>query len=102
MYLSFIAISDLNSPIFKIDLKSVQTNILIMKLDSLKLVAKEFQQRIGQVQENDPVKVSVRASSRDVEFVRFVTHCDITDDDVDITIEKIVLVIKEFENKFSE
>lgn len=98
----FVAISDLNSSIFAVDLKSVQTNILIMRLNGSKVVAKEFQQRIAQVEEGDLVKVSIRASSRDSQFVRFVTYCDISDDDVDVAIEKIVFVIREFENKFSE
>ncbi|XP_018575364.1 probable low-specificity L-threonine aldolase 2 isoform X1 [Anoplophora glabripennis] len=96
------AISDLNSPVFKIDLKSVQTNILILKLNSSKFVAKDFVKRITDVQEDDPIKVSVRASSRDKQHVRFVTYWEITDDDADLAIAKILFVIKDFENKYSE
>lgn len=73
-----------------------------MYLDSSKVVAKDFQQRIAQIQENDTVKVSVRASSRDTQCVRFVTYSDITDDDIDVAIAKTLFVIKEFEDKFSE
>lgn len=73
-----------------------------MKLDSSKVVAKDFQQRIAEVKENDPVKVSVRASSRDTQYVRFVTYWEITDEDVDAAIAKILFVIKEFESEFSE
>lgn len=95
------AISELNSPAFQIDPKAVQTNIIIMTLDTTKLVAKDFLQRIASIEEADPVKVSVRASSRDSHCVRFVTYWEITDEDVDVAIQKILFVIREFEGKFS-
>ncbi|KAJ8922963.1 hypothetical protein NQ315_001509 [Exocentrus adspersus] len=100
--MGYRAISDLDSPIFKVDLKSVQTNILIMRLEGTGIVARDFQQRIAEVKDDDPVKVSVRASSRDSNFVRFVTYWEITDEDVDVAIQKIVFVIKELENKSSK
>ncbi|KAJ8970240.1 hypothetical protein NQ317_017600 [Molorchus minor] len=96
------AIVDVNSKIFKVDLKAVETNIFIMYLDTTKLVARDFQHRLAEVRQTDPIRVSVKASSRDAECVRFVTYWEITDKEVDLAIQKIVFVIKEFEDTFKE
>ncbi|KAJ8956694.1 hypothetical protein NQ318_014049 [Aromia moschata] len=91
-------IADLKSNTFKVDLKTVHTNILIMYLDTSKLIAKDFQLRLAEVRDTDPVKVCVKASSRNMECVRFVVYWEITDEDVDLAIQKIIYVINEFEN----
>lgn len=83
------------------DIKSVQTNILMMYLDTTKVVASEVMQRMAKVLNNDPVQVSVRCGSRDEGCVRFVTYWEITDEDTKAAIEKIVFVIKEFDAKFN-
>lgn len=83
------------------DLKSVQTNILMVYLDKTKVVARQVIERLGKVQDNDPVKVSVRCGSRDEACIRFVTYWEISDDDIKAAISKIVYVIKEFEAMFN-
>lgn len=79
----------------------MQTNILMVYLDKTKVVASEVIGRLAKVLNNDPVKVSVRCGSRDDACIRFVTYWEITDDDTKAAIEKIMLVIKEFDAKFN-
>lgn len=71
----------------------------MMYLDKTKVVASVVIQRLAQVLNNDPIKVSVRCGSRDDGCVRFVTYWEITDDDIKAAIEKIVYVINEFDAK---
>jgi len=89
------AIDDMGSNIIKVDLPTVQTNILMIYLDSTKITAMEFLQRLADVQESDTYKVNVRATSRDVGCVRFVVYWEITDKDVDMVIKKLQIIILE-------
>ncbi|KAL1489188.1 hypothetical protein ABEB36_014122 [Hypothenemus hampei] len=70
-------IAALNSPYFKVVLESVQTNIIIMYMDS-RINPKYVQMRLATVYPTDPVKVSVRCSSRD-DWIRFVTFWEVSD-----------------------
>lgn len=72
----------------------------MMYLDKSKVIASVMLERLAKVLNNDPVKVSVRCGSRDDSCVRFVTYWEISDDDTKAAIEKIVYVIKEFDEKF--
>lgn len=72
----------------------------MMYLNVARVKSKEVLQRLASVTESDNVKVSVKASSRDVSVVRFVTYWEITDDEIRAAIEKVQLVIKEFDAKF--
>lgn len=94
------AIDNTKSSIFKVDLSSVQTNILMVYLDETKVVADEVIKRLATVLETDDVKVSVRCGSRNFKCIRFVTYWEISDEDVKNAIQKIVFVINEFERKF--
>ncbi|KAJ8926371.1 hypothetical protein NQ314_021260 [Rhamnusium bicolor] len=96
------AIANLKSEIFKVDLKTVHTNIFMMYFDSSKFTAEDFLERIEEVRESDPIKVSVKAISCDSGCIRFVTYWEITVEDIDIAIKKILSVIRELENKFNE
>jgi threonine aldolase len=91
----------MKSKIFKVNLSTVQSNILMMYLDVSRVIAKEVQHRLASVFETDEIKVSVKASSRDSSFIRFVTYWEITDEDVKAAIKKIQYVIKEFDDKFN-
>lgn len=95
------AINQSNSTICSIDLKTVQTNILIVNVDRSKCCARDILNRLEMVLPSDPVKVKVRASSRDPGFIRFVLYWEITDECVKTAIEKISFVLNEFEQKFS-
>ncbi|RZC35739.1 low-specificity L-threonine aldolase 2, partial [Asbolus verrucosus] len=61
------AIDKMKSSTFRVDLSTVQSNILMMYLDVSRITAKEVQYRLATVLESDTVKVSVKTSSRDGE-----------------------------------
>lgn len=88
----------MNSKIFKIDLEA-DTNILMVYLDNRKVTAGKFLQRLYDVYPSDPIKVRIRASTRDNSCIRFVFYWEITDEDVEMTIQKLEYVITEFETK---
>ncbi|CAH1106210.1 unnamed protein product [Psylliodes chrysocephalus] len=94
------AIYHTRSNIFKVQLAKVQTNILLMYLDTTKVDIKELQRRLQTVLETDDVRASVRCSSLKSNCVRFVLYHEITDEDVQLAIDKIRLVIREYEEKF--
>ncbi|CAH1992634.1 unnamed protein product, partial [Acanthoscelides obtectus] len=75
-----VAVADVNSPILRIDVTTVQTNIVIFQIDSNTIDAKEIVQRLAEVRGSDPVKVSVRASSRSSDMLRMVVYWEITDE----------------------
>lgn len=52
--------------------------------------------RLIAVHPTDPVKVSVKCSSRE-DWIRFVTYWEINDEDVKMATEKIGLVLKEYD-----
>lgn len=89
----------MNSKIIKVDLTSVQSNILMIYLDKSKVTAREFLTRAATVLDTDNVKVSIRGSSRDSGTVRLVLYWEITDEDVKAAIEKLQLIIHEFNSK---
>ncbi|KAI4455841.1 l-threonine aldolase-related [Holotrichia oblita] len=94
------AIHNMNSKIFKVDLQA-DTNILMIYLDNRKVTADKFLQRLYDVYPNDPIKVRIRASTRDNSCIRFVFYWEITDEDVQMAIKKLEYVIREFETKTS-
>ncbi|XP_018575365.1 probable low-specificity L-threonine aldolase 2 isoform X2 [Anoplophora glabripennis] len=94
------AIYNMKSNIFKVDLATVQTNILLMYVDCSKVGIKELQRRLQTVLQTDSVKASVRCTSLNYNCVRFVLYWEITAEDVQLACEKIQLVIKEYDEKF--
>ncbi|XP_017768404.1 PREDICTED: probable low-specificity L-threonine aldolase 2 [Nicrophorus vespilloides] len=93
------AIDDMKSDMVKVELNTVQTNILMVYLDSTKISATDFLQRLADVHENDTFKVNVRATTRDQSCVRFVLYHEITDEDVEMVVKKLELVILEIHAK---
>lgn len=98
-YMIAKAVHEMNSKVIKVDLSSVQTNILMIYLDKSKVTAKEFLSRAATVLESDEVKVVLRGTSRDSGCVRLVLHWEISEDDVRATIEKLLLITEEFSNR---
>lgn len=90
----------MKSNIFKVDLNTVQTNILLMYIDRNKVQIKELQRRLQTVLKTDSVKASVRCSSLNWSCVRFVLYHEISDEDVQLVCDKIQLVIREYDEKW--
>lgn len=90
----------MKSNFFKVDLATVQTNILLMSVDRSKVEIRELQRRLQTVLETDSVKVSVRCTSLNAKCVRFVLYHEVTSEDVELACQKIQLVIQEYDDKF--
>lgn len=71
----------------------------MMKINSNTITAKDVLERIAQVRDDEPYKICVRAGARDAQYIRFVTYCNLTKEDIDLGIKKIVYVLKEFDSK---
>ncbi|KAJ8922964.1 hypothetical protein NQ315_001510 [Exocentrus adspersus] len=93
------AIYSTKSSIFKVDLATVQTNILLMYVDCSKVGIKELQRRLQTVLETDSVKASVRCTSLKYNCVRFVLYWEISAEDVQLACDKIQMVIREYDEK---
>ncbi|XP_072386375.1 uncharacterized protein [Diabrotica undecimpunctata] len=94
------AVHHMRSNLFKVQLTKVQTNIILVYIDRTKIDIKEFQRRLQNVVAGDEVRASVRCSSLKNDCVRFVTYHEITDEDIALAIEKIRLVIREYDVKY--
>lgn len=88
----------LQSELIRVDLDRVQTNILMVHVVDERMTADDFSKRLATVKETDTVKVIVKVSVRHAKCVRIVLHWEIDDNDVQKTIEKIYMVVKEFES----
>ncbi|KAK4874184.1 hypothetical protein RN001_013544 [Aquatica leii] len=93
------AIDSMESKIFRVDLSSVQTNILMISLDTRVVTAKQVLQKLAMVSETDEVKVSVQAGAPSPSVIRLVLHWEITSDDVRCAIDKIKMVMKEVQSE---
>lgn len=85
---------------FKIKLESVQTNIFMINIENDKIFASDVLKRLNTTEDTDDIKVNVRISSRFPKIMRIVLYHNITDEDVDLAIQKIKFVLNEFDNKF--
>ncbi|KAF5302076.1 hypothetical protein FQR65_LT08626 [Abscondita terminalis] len=93
------AIYEMDSPVFRVDLSSIQTNILMIYLDTRIISSKQVLQKLAMVADTDEVQVSVQAGAPGPSIVRLVLHWEITQDDVLDAIRKIKMVIKEVESE---
>lgn len=100
------AIHAMKSPLFTVDLKNVQTNILMVQILTDKIKSDEFAKRLANVSSQEIADritdttgkgISVKLSARDWAFVRIVTYTNLTDEDVDLAIRKIKYVIEEYQ-----
>ncbi|KAF5287026.1 hypothetical protein FQA39_LY16140 [Lamprigera yunnana] len=101
MYMIAKAIHELDSDLIQVNLNTVQTNIAIVCIDSTKISSQAFVDRLATVKDTDNVKVIVKGSVRNGSSIRLVLHWNISNDYVHKAIEKITLVIKEFDHHFS-
>ncbi|KAK5641563.1 hypothetical protein RI129_010110 [Pyrocoelia pectoralis] len=89
------AINDLQSSVIRVDLSSVQTNILLVEVDSKIIKGRDFLQKLNEVSESDTTQVCVRGGAINDGEVRFVLQWEVTDEDVNCAIEKIKMVVSQ-------
>jgi threonine aldolase len=102
------ALHALNSPILRIDIEHVQTNILMLHLTNDKMNSSDFSKRLLVIDDAEITAgatdsngqgICLKLSARDWSFARVVAYHQITDEMVELAIKKLTYVIKEFEAK---
>lgn len=71
----------------------------MMNINSKNLTSKHFILRLAEVRNEDPYKVVIKIGSRNDNCVRFVTQWGITNEDIELAIQKIAYVIREYDSK---
>lgn len=105
-----LALHNLHSPNFNVDLANVHSNILLIHMVNPKVTASDFAKRLGEVTtkeledgltttstDDGSRGIVLKVSARDWAYARIVLYHQITDKDVDYTIKKFEYVIKEFD-----
>uniref|UniRef100_A0A8W7PAV1 Aromatic amino acid beta-eliminating lyase/threonine aldolase domain-containing protein n=1 Tax=Anopheles coluzzii TaxID=1518534 RepID=A0A8W7PAV1_ANOCL len=102
------AIDQMGSPIFKVDLANLHTNILMVEILSKQVHSSDFAHRLATVApgemeagvvDADGKGIAVKVSARDWTFARIVIYTNITDEDVELAIKKIRYVVAEYEKE---
>jgi len=88
-------IADLSSPLISIDPSTVHSNIVICDVDVKTVDPAEILRRLAVV--DDKFQVSIRAGAMSASDIRFVTHVDVSYEDLQIAMLKIEKTIKELE-----
>lgn len=92
------AINRLGSKIFSVDMRTVQTNMMFVNVNSDRINAPNFSTRLHQVEDPDEDdKIIIRCLSLTEKLVRMVLHCDIDDSMVDAAVRKLTYVIKQLD-----
>lgn len=90
------------------DIANVQTNILLIKICDPKISSADLTKRLFDVSadelkqgvsDENGKEIVVKLSARDWSFARIVCYPQITEEDIDLAIKKIVFVIREYESK---
>lgn len=92
-------IADLSSPLISIDPSTVHSNIVICDVDTKLVDPGDILERLSAVDENFPVPV--RAGGMSAADIRFVTHVDVSPEDIDFAMGKIAKTIKDLETSLS-
>lgn len=92
------AINRLNSKIFTVNMELIQTNMIFVKVNSDRISATTFMNRLHQVEHSDEDdKVIIRCQTLTEKLVRLVLHYDIDNSQMDAAIRKLTYVIREFD-----
>ncbi|KAK6642832.1 hypothetical protein RUM43_004334 [Polyplax serrata] len=98
------AIDSFKCEFIKVDLSGLHTNILMVNFDTSVLTAPEFCFRVGTVTETEERElkdkcVVIRALGKSASVARLVLYHNITDEDIQKVIEKLVYIVNEFKLK---
>lgn len=94
------AINEAKSPLFSVDLKTTQTNMVQMKMTSKQRSSIDFVERLQKIESDQREdQAIVRAFALTKTSVRFVIYHQVTDELIDLAIMKIKYLIKDFTSK---
>lgn len=89
------AINRMNSKVFTVDLKSVQTNMVFVDVNSEHISAVDFMKRLHQVEQSDEDdRIIIRCLALTDKLLRIVLHYDIDDAMINAAIRKLKYVIE--------
>ncbi|XP_012135322.2 L-allo-threonine aldolase isoform X1 [Megachile rotundata] len=88
------SINEMQSKVFSVDLNTVQTNMVFVKVDSNIVPATTFAKRL---REHDDDKIVVKCLAVNNWIARFVFSFEITDDELTLAIKKIKRVISQLD-----
>ncbi|XP_014469091.1 PREDICTED: probable low-specificity L-threonine aldolase 2 [Dinoponera quadriceps] len=90
------AINEMNSKVFTVDMRSVQTNMIFVDVNSERISAVDFMKRLHQVERPDEDdRIIIRCLALTNKLIRIVLHYDINDPMMYSAIRKLKYVIKE-------
>lgn len=103
------AIDGLKSSVFKVDLKNLHTNILMVRVheNPKKITSLDLSNRIAEVGDNeisngicdnDKNPIVIKSNCKNLSTLRVVFYHQVNDEMTQLAIKKIVYVIKELEN----
>ncbi|XP_021938672.1 probable low-specificity L-threonine aldolase 2 [Zootermopsis nevadensis] len=96
------AVAESGSKIFQVDYENLQTNIVMININSQQITSEEFCNRLTMVTKNEAAKLGNKTAIIKIcpvtnKSARLVTYYEITDADVEATICKLKLVMQEYE-----
>ena len=77
----------------QIDPSTVETNIVIFRLVRDDMTAMEFANSLGNPEEGQKKQVIVKIAPKNTQLIRLVTHHQVTQEDVDLTLEKMKRIL---------
>ncbi|XP_050733100.1 uncharacterized protein LOC127006804 isoform X1 [Eriocheir sinensis] len=95
-------VQEQHSSAVTVDLKSVQSNIVLLNCDNIRVDAKKLCQRLASVTDAESQElgeqVVVMMMPMSDTCVRLMTHCNVKKDDVKAVIKKLQYIIQEYDN----
>ncbi|XP_068239421.1 uncharacterized protein [Palaemon carinicauda] len=96
------SVSEVHSSAVTVELKGVQTNVVLLQCDNIRVNAKKLCQRLESVPDREyedlGEKIAVLMMPISDSVVRCMTYCDINKDDVIAVSKKLKYVIQEYDN----
>jgi threonine aldolase len=98
------AVAALNSPVISVELNKVQTNMVLLQVDT-RIPASDVCDRFAQITDKEQAEIGdsikVLAWPRTENKIRLVFHCDVSEEQARLTAAKIAYVVKEFTGKIN-
>lgn len=104
------AIDNLKSSIFKVDMKNLQTNILMIKVSDnpKKITSLDLSNRLAEVKDSelsagvcdkDQNSISIKSSCKNLSTLRVVFYHQVDDELTELAIKKVVHIMRELESQ---
>ncbi|XP_053639228.1 uncharacterized protein [Cherax quadricarinatus] len=96
------SVSEVHSSAITVDLKGVQTNVVLLHCDNIRVNAKKLCQRLASVTDAESEEMGEQIVVMMLPItettVRLMMHCDVKKDDIKAVIKKLKYIIQEYDN----